>query len=116
MCAHHCMRGKRGVRGKKNKNKDKRSYEAERVRLERAIAKATWYNKINCTGTVCSAQLGAASSSTDPADTEARSLLTYPLPSKEKAVSIDSESESQPRELDNSSTEENRTQRRSLTP
>ena len=82
---HHCMRGKRGVRGKNNKNKDKRSAEAEQARLEKAIAKS---NKLNSSGAASSAQLGAASSNTDPADAEADSLLTNPLPSKATIVSI----------------------------
>ena len=98
------MRGKRGVRGKNNKNKDKRSAEAEKARLEKAIAKS---NKLNSSGAASSAQLGAASSNTDPADAEADSLLTYPLPSTVTRVSIDSESDYQPTELDFSSTEEN---------
>ena len=98
------MRGKRGVRGKNNKNKDKRSAEAEQARLEKAIAKS---NKLNSSGAASSAQLGAASSNTDPADAEANSLLTYPLPSTVTRVSIDSESDYQPTELDFSSTEEN---------
>ena len=96
-------RGKGGVRGKNNKNKERRSAEAEKARLEKAIAKS---NKLNSSGAASSAQLGAASSNTDPADAEASSLLTYPLPSTVTAVSIDSESEYQPTELDFSSTEE----------
>ena len=80
------MRGKRGVRGKNSKNKDTRSAEADKARLDKAVAKS---NKLNNSGAASSTQPGAASSNTDPADAEADSLLTNPLPSKATIVSID---------------------------